>query len=327
MKEGAKLNILETKEFKLSYIRKVGEFQNNKTENELVFFLPIGCFWARTLDGCYHCGNQEIIDDINKRYYYNLIEVVKNEYRKYLNIDIKRVFFYVGGSFFEIKDCLQNEILGFISEQEKIRDIYIESRPEFITKDNIKRLKSILQDKNLIVAIGLESHSEKIRNKILNKGISNDSFEFAMEVLQKENIKSLVYILVKPPIKNISDNMAYEEAMKSINFAIEKGAKYVELKCGCVIPNTKTHELYKKGLYVPLNLWTVNKLLVDSSRKYKDTPIRLAYLDDFFVSINIPKGCILCNDFLKEKLQLYRENMNWKLLTEYTMCCCAKVKK
>ncbi len=318
-----KEDILRGREIELSYIRKVGNYESNEVENELVFFLPVGCFWARTLGGCFHCGFQDVINEITRKYYCNLIEIVKVEYKKYLNINIKRVFFYVGGSFFEIKDEVQDEILNFINTQTMIRDIYIESRPEFITKENIQRLKFLLQDKNLIVAIGVETYNEKVRNEVLSKGISNNSFELAMHILQSENIKALVYIFIKPPIKNITDKKAYDETLKSIEFVIEKGASYIELKSGCIMYNTKVYELYKVGRYTPLNIWTVNKLLIEANERDKDVPIRLGVFSEIFSTIDVPKGCILCDEFLKEKLQLYRETMDSKVLIKHTTCYCS----
>lgn len=322
-KEEKKEDILKGREIELSYIRKVGNYENNEVENELVFFLPVGCFWARTLGGCYHCGFQDIINEITRKYYCDLVEIVKVEYKKYLDINIKRVFFYVGGSFFEIKDEVQNEILSFISAQSMIKDIYIESRPEFITKENIQRLKFLLQAKNLVVAIGLETYSEKIRNEVLTKGISNNNFELAMYILKSENVKALVYIFIKPPIKNISDKKAYEDVLKSLEFVVERGVSCVELKSGCITYNTKAYELYKAGQYTPLNIWTVNKLLIEANERYKNIPIRLGIFNEIFSSIDVPKGCILCDEFLKEKLQLYRETMDYKVLTKYTTCYCS----
>lgn len=322
-KEEKKEDILKGREIELSYIRKVGNYENNEVENELVFFLPVGCFWARTLGGCYHCGFQDIINEITRKYYCDLVEIVKVEYKKYLDVNIKRVFFYVGGSFFEIKDEVQNEILSFIGTQGTVRDVYIESRPEFITRENIQRLKFLLQAKKLVVAIGLETYSEKIRNEVLSKGISDNNFELAMHILKVENVKALVYIFIKPPIKNISDKKAYEEVLKSLEFVVERGVSFVELKSGCIMYNTKAYELYKVGKYTSLNIWTVNKLLIEANERYKNIPIRLGVFNEIFSSIDVPKGCILCDEFLKEKLQLYRETMDYKVLTKYTTCYCS----
>lgn len=319
-----KKDILNAKDFELSYIRKMGNPKTKKTENELIILLPVGCYWAKNYSGCSYCGYQALVDELSEKYSYNLLEIVKTEYKKNSK-NVTRVSFFVGGSFFEIKPNIQNEIISYITSQKEVNEIYIESRPELITTNNIIRLKNIVKDKKLTVAIGLETHDEKIRNDVHTKGITNQSFEAAMEILKRNHIDSLIYIFVKPPIKNYTDEDAYLEALESIEYAIKNGGTSIELESGYIVENSKMHDLYQQGFYVPLKLWTINKLLVEATNKYQDIPIRLAYFTDTPEPIDGPKGCEECDYILRESFQKYREVMDITLLPKTFSCQCTVV--
>lgn len=320
-----KKNILTNENLPLSYIRKMGNFKTKEVENELIILLPVGCYWARNYGGCSYCGYQHLIDKIQSEYYFDLLKIVENEYEKNKCEDITRVSFFVGGSFFEISSDIQEKIIKYIVNQEKVNEVFIESRPELITNSNLIRLKKLIDDKKITVAIGLETSNEVTRNIVHKKGITNRSYEEAMKKLAKNEIDSLIYIFVKPPIKNYSDKEAYEEAIASIEYAIKNGATSIELESGYIVENSRMYDLYKQGLYIPLNLWTINKILIEGIKRYPDIPIRLAYFTDTPEPIDGPKSCPECDAFLKNKFQEYRESLDTEILIKTPSCQCALI--
>ncbi|WP_448820304.1 radical SAM protein [Cetobacterium sp.] len=294
-------------------------------EKELIILLPVGCYWVRKYGGCSYCGYQHLVNELQNEYYYDLLEIVKNEYEKNKNKNITRISFFVGGSFFEINSDIQEKIIKYIIGQESINEIFIESRPELITDSNLVKLKNLMGNRKLTIAIGLETSSETIRNLVHTKGITNKSYEEAMKKLTNNKIDSLIYIFIKPPIKNYSDQEAYEEAVTSIEYAIKHGATSLELESGYIVENSKMHELYEQGLYTPLNLWTINQILLTGIKKHPNIPIRLAYFTDTPEPIDGPKGCIDCDTFLKNKFQEYRESLDMEILIKTSSCKCSLI--
>ena len=51
-----------TDKYEMSYIRKMGNPETNKTENELIIILPVGCYWSKQSGGCAYCGYQALVD-------------------------------------------------------------------------------------------------------------------------------------------------------------------------------------------------------------------------------------------------------------------------
>jgi len=309
-----------TEYMELSYIRKMGNRKTHEIENELIVLFPVGCYWAKKYGSCSYCGYQPLVDEIRAKYKdIDYLEVLKNEVEKQ-DVTIHRISFFVGGSFFEIPRNIRIEIFNYINKLD-ISDIYIETRPELITNKNVCELKNIIKNKNLWVAIGLETSDEYIRNSIHNKGISDKTFINAMEILNMNSVFSLIYVFVKPPIENITDKQAYEEAYKTIEYCFKKGCTAIELECGYIVENSYIKELYDKGKYKPLKLWTIQKLLKETFKLNKG-PIRLAYFSDTPEPIDGPKNCNKCSNIFYEMFDEYRKTMNIEILNTNINCDC-----
>ncbi|NYB72807.1 radical SAM protein [Sedimentibacter hydroxybenzoicus DSM 7310] len=310
--------------YELSYIRKMGNFNNHETENELIVLLPVGCYWAKKNGGCSYCGYQKVVDDMLGNYEsMTYQEILKYELDKQTET-IHRLSFFVAGSFFEIPRDERIGLFEYLNNYPKIKEVYIESRPELITEDNIRELKNVLNNKVLSVAIGLETSDEKIRNEVHNKGVSNELFVKAMEILKREEVNSLIYVFVKPPVKNITDEEALTEAYNTVKYSFDNGATAVELECGYIVENSKMYDLYMEGKYKTLSLWTIRDLLLKSIELNQGN-VRLAYFHDTPAPIDVPKNCPKCNDEFLKMFDEYRATSRAELLLKEIDCECMKV--
>lgn len=311
-----------TEGIELSYVRKMGNLKTHKTENELIVILPVGCYWAKkTEGGCAYCGYQKFIEDALKKFeHVSYIDILKNELAKQKE-PIHRLSFFVGGSFFEINRTERIELLNYLNNYNEIREVYIESRPELISEDNIKELKYIVNDKELSVAIGLETSNQKIRNEVHRKGVNEKDFLKALNILKNVGVNSLIYVFVKPPLENITDKQAFEEAYETIKYCFDIEADMVELECGYIVENSKMHELYLEGKYEPLKLWTIQELLLKSIELGKG-PVRLAYFSDTPKPIDGPKNCDKCSNEFFEMFDQYRKTMDITILKKQFNCDC-----
>ena len=312
-----------TDKYEMSYIRKMGNPKTHKTENELIIILPVGCYWAKKTDGCSYCGYQTLVDEMRTTTApYTYVEILQTEIKKYAE-NIDRISFFVGGSFFEIPYKERCELISELNNYQNIKEVCIETRPELVTKESIKDILDCLGNKKLQIAFGVESSNEYIRNQIHKKGLDENTYIKAMNILLDLNVHVLIYIFVKPPIPYITDDEAIDDAMKTIKDSFDKGAYAVELECGYIVENSDMYNLYKNGRYKPLSFWSIQKLLKNAIALNRGI-VRLAYFSDTPKPIAGPSNCEKCNDKFIKMFDEYRETLDPKVLFEEIQCECKK---
>jgi radical SAM enzyme (TIGR01210 family) len=110
---------------------------------------------------------------------------------------VDRISFFNGGSFFELPLSVIHELSKITSK----KIIEIESRPEFLSKDSINYLYSLLKPSKLVIRIGFESIHDEIRNNLLNKGIKDSEVKRILELRNKiknefgDLIEFIAYVL------------------------------------------------------------------------------------------------------------------------------------
>ena len=86
---------------------------------------------------------------------------------------------YTSGSFLdheEIPQPARSEILGIIAEDERIREVVLESRPEYVTDTILSAVRRILGDRVIEIGMGLESASDTVRTVCINKNFDLQMF-------------------------------------------------------------------------------------------------------------------------------------------------------
>lgn len=292
----------------------------HETENELIILLPVGCFWAKKTNGCAYCGYQALVDEmLSTSEFTSYLDILKNEISKQ-TATIHRLSFFVGGSFLEIPEVERLELLEELNKHPEIKDVFFETRPELITVQNISQATNAIRGKRLTVAIGLESSDDYIRNKVHMKGVSAKTFEDSMSILKNSGVQPFIYVFVKPPIANISDKEALEDALSTISYGFDKGAYAVELECGYIVENSQMHELYLNGLYKPLTLNSIYELILEAAKLHKGI-VRLAYFSDTPAPIAIPSNCEKCDHEYIEMFDQYRKTLDLQYLHEIDCDC------
>jgi len=206
---------------------------------------------------------------------------------------------------------------------QNIKEVCIETRPELVTKESIKDILDCLGNKKLQIAFGVESSNEYIRNQIHKKGLDENTYIKAMNILLDLNVHVLIYVFVKPPIPYITDDEAIDDAMKTIKDSFDKGAYAVELECGYIVENSDMYNLYKNGRYKPLSFWSIQKLLKNAIALNRGI-VRLVYFSDTPKPIAGPSNCEKCNDKFIKMFDEYRETLDPKVLFEEIQCECKK---
>jgi hypothetical protein len=198
-----------------------------------------GCYW----DSCLMCGytkdsyqatEDELIQQID--YAITTTPVVK---------------IFTSGSFFDsreisdrVKKYLKDKITGL-----GIEKLIVESRPEFVTEENLAEFEGI----NLEVGIGLETADDFIRDVCINKGFKFKDFERAVKTLKKFNFRVKAYLLLKPPF--LSESEAIEDVLNSMR-KVENLVDVISINLTNVQRNTFVEKLWRSKLYRPPWLWS-----------------------------------------------------------------------
>lgn len=305
-----------------SYIREIGDVKDHSTKNELVILLPVGCYWSKKNGSCSYCGYQSIVDNIQEKYGpVDLLAITQHEWELQSKIHhIHRIAFFVGGSFLEIPRDVRMSIIQFVSKL-NIEEVFFETRPELVTKNNIAEIKLALGQIRLWIAIGLESADDYIRNVIHRKGFEKIEFEKAVKYCREGGAFPFAYIFVKPPIAGITDREAYDDAIKSIQYIKKVGVLGAELECGYIVKDTPMHTMYVNGDYVLLRLWTIIQIILDASDLTTGF-VRLAYFSDTPEPVAIPVNCEKCSSRIYNALDEYRKHLDINTLKQLESCSC-----
>jgi radical SAM enzyme (TIGR01210 family) len=171
------------------------------------------------------------------------------------------VFMTSQGSFFddrevtsdirlEIADKLYSAGVQILATESEAK-YCIDSRPLSDFKDRFKG--------QLSIGIGLEAYDELIRNGIINKGLSNATFESMAASLAKSGIGFYCYILLGKPLLTIQEDI--NDAVAAIEFALRNGASMAVIEVINIQPFTLVDILNANGMYRCASLWTALTLL------------------------------------------------------------------
>jgi len=208
--------------------------------DELVLIINSGeCVWGN----CLFCGwgNKEV----KRKTLRELKEFLDSRLKRHRNVKWLKIF--NSGSFFDTNQIHR----GFRSyvvrkcDQLGIKNLVIESLPQFVTPTNLKDMKS--RKVKVHVAIGLEVADDKILSK-LGKGImKKEKYVQAAEVLHENGFYLRTYLVANPPyVKNIR---------KSLKDSVEFVNKYSDTVAICNLyphSNSKLFDLWLKGKWKPL---------------------------------------------------------------------------
>jgi len=181
----------------------------------------------------------------------------------YNNEPVVKIF--TSGSFFdpdEIKEKIQTKILQELSKTTK--KIAVESRPEYITDNHLKKCDNNLSESSLEVGIGLESAQDDIRNFNINKGFNFQDYQTAANVLHDHHHLLKTYVLVKPPF--LTEDQAIHDAFETIR-AIADITDTISLNPTNVQRATLVEYLWKRQYYRPPWLWSIIEILKQGSKK------------------------------------------------------------
>ena len=188
------------------------------------------------------------------------VEALKRRVNYELIPELETLKVFSSGSFFDDRQ-FPPEFREWFAQKcrdMKIKEVIVESRPEFITEPNLEQFKGI----NLTVAIGLEVADDKILSK-LKKGFEVADFEIAAQLIRMKGCMVRMYLLVNPPL--------VEDTQATIDKSVEYALKWAD---SIVLINTFPHsesgifDLWLEGKWSPLDQEQFGEII----SKWADNP-------------------------------------------------------
>ena len=173
-------------------------------------------------------------------------------------------------------DTLENLKLKYDSAliDDRIVGLEVATRPDCITEEIAKLLKSYTDRYYVCVELGLQTADEQI-GQLINRHYTNEDFANAVHILNKYGIDVVVHIMIglsnaslmtdsenklsynhtltDTDIDNIQNNCSQDVKM-TVDFLNQYNIQGLKIHSCYVVKNTKLEELYQSGRHTPIGL-------------------------------------------------------------------------
>ena len=213
-----------------------------KKQYIIPIFVPhLGC-----PNDCVFC-NQKSISGQTKQVTKEDVKNIIEEHLKYIKKDSKVEVAFFGGSFTGIEEAKQEELLSAAYEyikQKKVDSIRISTRPDYIDKKILKRLKKY---KVKTIELGVQSANDYI----LKKAGRGHTFEDVVKA--SKLIRWYGFELGHQMMEGLPESTTVDE-INTAKQLIKLKPKMVRIYPVLVIKNTKLEKDYNEGKYKPLTV-------------------------------------------------------------------------
>ena len=195
--------------------------------------------------GCAFCSErgsgEHIIAD-------NISNQVKNYFTSYKAERANKFIAYFQ-NFTNTYDSIENLKMKYDSAliDDRIVALAIATRPDCISEDVCKLLKSYSEKYYVWVELGLQTSNENT-GKVINRGYTDEQFSNAVSLLNKYNIDVVTHIMVGLPGEN------FDDIKNTVNFVNNHSIQGLKIHSTYVVKNTRLADMYFNGKYTPISL-------------------------------------------------------------------------
>jgi hypothetical protein len=239
---------------------------------------------------------------------------VKTEFK---TDDYRMVKIFTSGSFFDPAE-VPSEFLIDVATTFRGKLVIAETRPEFIDSDSIRIFIENVDDGSwktpLYCAVGLETSSDPIREKCINKGFTYADFTASVSMVKAAGAGIKAYLLFKPLF--LTERESVEDMKRSIR-DVASLADMISMNPCTVQRRTELEFYWKRGAYRPPYLWSVLSLL-------KDAPVHMTCDPLGGGQKRGPHNCGSCDYDLVKGIRDYSLNADRELVSALleTPCEC-----
>lgn len=130
---------------------------------------------------------------------------------------------------------------------DRIVALAIATRPDCISEDICKLLKSYSEKYYVWVELGLQTSNENT-GKVINRGYTDEQFSTAVSLLNKYNIDVVTHIMVGLPGEN------FDDIKNTVDFINNHSIQGLKIHSTYVVKNTRLADMYFNGTYTPISL-------------------------------------------------------------------------
>ncbi len=295
---------------------------NNIGTYLVVILATRGCDWALSnRGGCSMCGyiyDAPITIPDSK----SLIKQFNLAYEAAVSVkDPLGIKIFTSGSFFderEVPKPAREAILKRIIMDERVKEVIVETRPEYVDYEILRECHEILGEIYFEVAIGLETSNDNIRNYYINKGFELKDFERAVSIAKNTGVGVKSYILIKPPF--LREGEAIIDSTLSAIDSFKMGVNSVSFNPCIVHRGTLVEHLWKLGKYRPPWLWSILEILRRTSKRLNNK-IRIICSLVGIGSKKGPHNCGKCDKRIRELLNEFTLTQNPEVLSNVECEC------
>lgn len=195
--------------------------------------------------GCAFCSErgsgEHIIAD-------NISNQVKNYFTSYKAERANKFIAYFQ-NFTNTYDSIENLKMKYDAAliDDRIVALAIATRPDCISEDVCKLLKSYSEKYYVWVELGLQTSNENT-GKIINRCYTDEQFSAAVSLLNKYNIDVITHIMVGLPGEN------FDDIKNTVNFINNHSIQGLKIHSTYVVKNTRLADMYFNGKYTPISL-------------------------------------------------------------------------
>ena len=229
---------------------------------------------TKGVGGCIFCSEKGSGEHIKSAS--NISEQVKNYFNSYKAQRANKFIAYFQ-NFTNTYDTVENLKLKYNAAliDDRIVGLEIATRPDCITEEIARLLKSYTNKYHVCVELGLQMANEQI-GKFINRCYSNEDFTKAVDILNKYDIDVVAHIMIGLPnveIRNKIDsnisknydnsnntaivdvqNELTQDVKNTVEFLNQHKIQGLKIHSCYIVKNTKLEELYQLGQYIPISL-------------------------------------------------------------------------
>jgi radical SAM enzyme (TIGR01210 family) len=196
-------------------------------------------------------------------------------------------------------------MLTKIAETPAIQLLVIESLPQYINTESLKKLRSILPEITIEIGIGMETANRQINTLCVNKPFGKSLLISAIQCMKTFKIRPLIYVMIKPSF--LRESEALTDAQESVRFAFSAGAAVVSLEPVNASEHNMAGNLERCGLRRPPWLWTIVEIVRRCSSLGS---IRIGG-EQFAPSYSFSaRNCGICDPLFRQRFRLYNQTQD-----------------
>jgi len=316
----------------ISYWTKNDRLRDKIGKEFTIILRSKGCSWASNMSGgCSMCGyyldavnnkvsTSQLISQFDYAFHNKLDEINIDSYNYSLKI-------FNSGSFLdenEISYEFRKHIYEKIATVEKIKEVVVESRVEYISSIMLAELREGFKKKYLEIAIGLESVDDYVRNNYINKGMFFKDFKNAVNKCKEHDIGVKVYLLFKPLFLN--EQAAIDDCTYLIKKLIDLGVNSISINPTNIQKGTLVEYLWFQNRYRTPWYYSLFKSIRNSVSQKDLKSVRLLSDPSGAGTKRGIHNCLKkeCETYAKEKLKTFVLSQNLNELEQKEFECNCK---